>query len=405
MTAAKNRRDNRPAITAAFYRGGTSKGVVFKREDLPPTRAERDQIFAQVLGSPDPYQRQLDGMGGGFSSVSKVVIVAPSDDPAADVDYTFGQVSVASPEVDYRAMCGNMASVIGPFAVEEGMVTVDDGPVTVRVFNTNTAKYYDCCFEVIGGLPAEKGGFEISGVGGTGAPVELVFRDPAGAATSGLLPSGRPVDELSLTDFPSIAASLVDATNPVVFIDAADLGLSGTELPDQIEATEGLMERLDQIRRAGGVLMGLGTEPAAVPLSNPKIAIVSPPAPFVTSAGVQHTGAAFDIAVRMVSMDRAHKAVTLTGAMCLGVAARVPGTIPYRLARSNDQVDHDTGQNTDQDINQTPRSGILNIGHPSGLIAADADLSFADDGTSQVRSVTGFRTQRRLMQGTVLLAR
>ncbi|GAA6210138.1 2-methylaconitate cis-trans isomerase PrpF [Cognatishimia sp. WU-CL00825] len=367
-------------LRAAFYRGGTSNAVVVNAADLPHDQALRDQIFLHVLGSPDPYGRQLNGMGGGVSSLSKVVIVAPSDRPDADVDYTFVQVAVDAPVADYGSACGNMSSCVGPFAVTEGMVHPKDGEALVRIYSTNTNQIYHSRFEVKDGTPVEDGDFEIPGVAQTGAPITLDFLNPGGAATGSLLPSGNANSSLSVPGVGTFAVSFVDAANPVVFVKATELGCTATERPQDLDADSTLMAKLDQIRRAGAVAMGMAATPEAAKLSNPKIAIVAPPARFTALDGRSYEPASHDINIRLISMGNFHKALTLTGAMCAAVAAQIPNNLLHDIA-----------------------GGIaeLRIGNPSGVLPVRADV--VQDGQKfTANSATTFRTQRRIMEGAVL---
>ncbi len=376
----------RHKIPAAFIRGGTSKGVFFRAADLPPEREARDAIFLQALGSPDPYQRQLNGMGGGLSSVSKAVIVGPSARPDADVDYTFIQVAVDRPIADYSQSCGNLSSSVGPFAVEEGLVPAVDGPTTVRVYNTNTDKLYHAHFEVRGGVAVETGDFEMSGVSGTGARVRLDYLDPGGARTSAFLPTGHAAEALRLPDGTPIQASLVDATSPVVFVAADAMGASGVEAPEALETDARLMAALEALRRTAGVAMGMAATPEAVALSSPKIALVAPPQDYRTIGGAAVAAEDYDIAVRIVSMERMHRAVTGTGGMCLAAACQVKDSVPNRIARP------------------LPAGRDIRIGTPSGVMTVAASVRH-DGGTWHVDSVTVYRTQRRLMDGNVVLPR
>lgn len=367
-------------IPAAFYRGGSSKGVLFHARDLPPERERVERLFLAVLGSPDPYGRQLDGLGGGTSSLSKAVIVGPPTHPDADVDYTFAQVAVDRPVVDWGANCGNMSSTIGPFAVDEGLVPAGDGEALVRIHQVNTRKIIHARFPVRRGRALAEGDFAVAGVSGAGARIALDFLQPGGTVTPGLLPTGRAVDRVELPDGRAFRMSLVDASNPVAFVRAADLGLEGRETPDQLEARPGLLALLDALRRAAGVLMGLGMDPGRVGLANPKIAMVAPPAPFRTLDRQEIAADAFEIGLRMLSMERVHRAVTLTAAMCAGAACAIDGTIPNQLCG--------------------PRSGgLVRVGHPSGLLPVGASVRLADRWT--VDSTTAFRTARCLMRGAV----
>ncbi|MEO9337490.1 PrpF domain-containing protein [Mesorhizobium sp. SB112] len=367
-------------INAAFYRGGSSKGVFFNAADLPETRDDIANIYLSVLGSPDPYGRQLNGMGGGLSSLSKAVMIGPSARADADVDYTFAQVAVDRPIVDWGANCGNLSSAVGPFAVDEGLVDAKDGEALVRIHQVNTSKIIHARFPVIDGKAETQGDFAIAGVAGTGAKIALDFLDPGGTVTNGLLPTGNVIDRIKISDGTEIEVSLIDATNPVVFVSASALGMTGAEGPDEIEARPGLMARLDEIRRLGGVLMGLGATPEAVGLSNPKVALVGAPARFQRLDKVEVEAGAYDVSIRMVSMERAHRAVTLTAAMCLGAACRIEGTIAQRLCRPNVWQE-------------------IRIGNPSGVLPVGADVS--DRGGWNVKRTTAFRTARCLMRGTV----
>jgi len=370
-------------IPAVFIRGGTSKGVFFHARDLPADRATRDAIFLRVLGSPDPYGRQLDGMGGGYSSVSKAVVIEPSTRPDADIDFTFAQVVVDKPVVDYAQTCGNLSSAVGPFAVDEGLIAAEDGPTIVRVFNTNTSKIYHAHFDVKDGRAVEAGSYELSGVSGSGALVRLDYVDPGGAMTRAFLPTGNPVDSFEVAGLGRVEASLVDATNPVVFVAAAAFGKTGMELPDALDADAAFMATMDDLRRQAGVAMGMADRPETVPLANPKIAVLAPPAEYRTIAGEAVTADDHDILIRILSMERCHKAVTGTGAMCLAAACRVEGSVANRLRHGMD--------------------ARLRLATPSGVIALAADVARDDTGAWQVRAISVERTQRRLMEGWVRL--
>jgi len=368
-------------IPAVFYRGGSSKGVFFHARDLPADKETRDRIFLSVLGSPDPYGRQLDGLGGGVSSLSKAVIIGAPTRADADVDYTFAQVAVDRPLVDWGANCGNLSSVVGPFAVDEGLVSVPDGEALVRIHQTNTKKIIHARFAVADRKAETEGDLALPGVAGTGARIRLDFLEPGGTVTPGLLPTGNVVDRVPIPGLGTIEMSLVDASNPAAFVRAADIGASGRESPDEIEARPDLMRLLDTLRRHAGVRMGLGATPESIGLANPKIAFVCPPAPFRTLDKAQVESAAHEIGVRIISMERAHRAVTLTGAMCLGVACRIEGSIPHQLA------------------GRPARADEIRVGNPSGVVAVGAEVRF--DGGWIADSAVVYRTARRLMQGAV----
>jgi 2-methylaconitate cis-trans-isomerase PrpF len=367
-------------IPAVFLRGGSSKGVFFHAKDLPADRARQDAIFLAVLGSPDPYQRQLDGMGGGISSLSKAVIIGPPTHADADVDYTFAQVAVDRPLVDWSSNCGNLSSAVGPFAVDEGLVRASDGEALVRIHQVNTKRIIHARFPVRGGRAATAGDFAMAGVAGTGARIRLDFLAPGGGATGALLPTGNAVDELEHAGR-RYRATLVDAANACVFLDARELGLTGTESPETIEADPARMALLDALRRIAALRMGLAKAPGDAPLAIPKVAMVAPPAAYRALDGALHEAATHDIAVRMISMERAHRAVPLTGGMALGVACRIEGSLPHALA---------TPSGTDE----------VRVANPSGILSVGAEVSRRETGWFADSAVV-FRTARRLMQGAV----
>ncbi|MBK1659574.1 2-methylaconitate cis-trans isomerase PrpF family protein [Paracraurococcus ruber] len=371
-------------LPAVFMRGGSSKGVFFHAKDLPADRAAVDPILLSVLGSPDPYGRQLDGMGGGISSLSKAVLIGPPSHPEADVDYTFAQVAVDRPVVDWKGNCGNLSSAVGPFAVDEGLVRVADGEALVRIHQVNTRKIIHARFPVREGRAEVRGDFAIAGVAGTGARIRLDFLAPGGSQCAALLPTGSPVDVLEIPGFGPLRASLVDAANPAVFVAAADLGLTGAETPDAIEARADLMALLDRIRRLAGVAMGLAATEAAVGLASPRVALVAGPTAARTLDGGVLDPAGHDVTIRMLSMERPHRAVPMTGAMGLAVACRVEGSIPQALARRG------------------ARPEEIRVAHPSGTLAVGAEVRRDDTGW-QADSAVVFRTARRLMQGQVAL--
>lgn len=370
-------------IPAAFIRGGSSKGVFFQAKDLPTDRTRIDPILLGVLGSPDPYGRQLNGMGGGISSLSKGVIIGPPSHPDADVDYTFAQVSVDQPVVDWKGNCGNLSSAVGPFAVDEGLVRAEDGEALVRIHQVNTRKIIHARFPVKDGRAETRGEFAIAGVAGTGARIRLDFLTPGGTQTPHLLPTGNPVDTLRV-DGLSVEATLVDAANPAVFLHASAVGLTGGELPEQIEARADLMALLDRLRRAAGVMMGLAATPEAVGLASPRIALVAAPMAARTLDGAVLDPAGHDIQVRMLSMERPHRAVPMTGAMGLAVACRIAGSIPHAVATRG------------------PRAEEIRVAHASGVVAVGAEVQHRNTGW-HAESAVVFRTQRRLMQGAVAM--
>ena len=369
-------------LPAVFMRGGTSKGIVFHARDLGP-RARWDEVFLRAMGSPDRFGRQLDGMGGGLSSLSKVCIVSPSERADADVDYTFAQVQIREPRVDYLGNCGNMSSAIGPFAVDEGLVAAGDGEATVRIHNTNTGKIIHSTFAVSGGRAVTAGELEIPGVAGSGAPVRLDFLEPGGASTGALLPTGHALDELEVPGVGRVAVSMVDAANACVFVRARDVGLLGTELPEAIEANAEAMRILAAIRLSASVAMGIAPDldAAAAVRSVPYVGFVSPPADSPTLSGDVVAAAGADVVVRMLSNGQPHRALPVTGSLCTAVAEAIDGSIVRTAA----------GRRV---------GGVLRLAMPSGVLAVDAEVRL-EQGAWTARRGTFYRTSRRLFEGFV----
>ncbi|HYB74324.1 MAG TPA: PrpF domain-containing protein [Candidatus Sulfotelmatobacter sp.] len=363
-------------IRAVFMRGGTSRALFFHAADLPQDQQARDRILLAALGSPDPYGRQLDGLGGGISSLSKAMIVAPPSVPGADVDYTFAQVSVNEPLVDYAGNCGNCTAAVGPFAIDEGMVPAAEPEATVRLHNTNTKKLVVAHVPVQDGEAAAMGDFELPGVPGKGARIALEFLDPGGAATGKLLPTGNPRDTLEVPSVGALEASLVDATNPVVFIRAKDVGLAGAEPPEAVDGDRALGARLEAIRAAAARAMGMGPSPAV-----PKIAFVASPAAFRALDGRTVQPSTIDVCARVISMGKCHRAFALTAAMCLAVAARIEGTVVHEALPGAVPTD-------------------VRLGHPSGILPINAAVE-TKAGRPWARQVTVYRTARRLMEGFI----
>ncbi|KAI1387016.1 PrpF protein [Hypoxylon trugodes] len=372
-TPSTNKTPSRKAqlsLPAAYYRGGTSRAIFFERDVLPQDKSQWDSIFLGAIGSPDPYGRQLDGMGGGISSLSKVCIVGPSpeSDTEADVDYTFVSLGIKEPSIDYSSNCGNMSSAVGPFAVDSGLVPIpaDATEATVRIRNTNTGKLINATFPVVGGEAAADGDYSIDGVAGTAARVRLDFIKPGGSRTGKLLPTGDPTDRVA-----GVRATLIDAGNPCVFVAAADLGVDGTLSSQQIDENTALKEKLETIRREAAVRMGLSKTVDDVPGSVPKIGFVSRPND--VSVG--------NVVVRAMSVGQPHKAIPVTVALAVAAASKIPGTTVEECV-----VKSESGDQQGIDIN-----------HASGKLNVDAVY----DSEGQLEAATVFRTARRLMEGRV----
>lgn len=369
-------------LSAVFMRGGTSKALMLHRRDVPGDLAAWEPVFLSAMDSPDPFGRQLNGMGGGVSSVSKICVVERSARPDADIDYTFVQVVVRDGRIDLSGNCGNMLAAVGPFAVDEGLVDVPDGPVRLRIFNTNTRKLIVAGFAAAGGRSVYRGDLAIPGVTGTGAPIQLDFLDPGGATTGRLLPTGAVRQRLDVPGLGAIEASLIDAANACVFVRAADLGLAGTELPAALEAVPGLLDRLARIRRAGSVAMGIAPdlEAAARVVHVPFVGLVAPPQDSGSLSGATIRAAETDLTARVISNGVPHQALPLTATLCLAVAARLEGSLVHEAAR--------------------PTEAVLRVGMPSGILTADAAVTRGADGWRAERGAF-FRTARPLMRGAV----
>ncbi|KAK4498061.1 hypothetical protein PRZ48_010717 [Zasmidium cellare] len=359
------------SLPATFMRGGTSNGLVIHRHHLPSDVEKWQPILSSAMGSPDPFGRQLDGMGSGISSTSKVCVVSKSTRSDADVDYTFVQVGIKDGSLDLAGNCGNMSSAIGPWAYNEGLLKFggEGGrrTVSVRVFNTNTGKIILASFEVDGEGFVGEGTYALDGVPGTGSRITLEFLDPSGAKTGrGALPTGKGVDVVKLNDGSSIEATLSDVANPGVFVRAEDLGVEGDINPAKMEEQPELMARLEAIRQKGAELMGLDPTTQTIP----KIAIISRP--------TEKDDESVNVVVRALSMQQPHKAVPLTLALNLGAASRVKGTLPAQVARSLE------GQS-------------VTVAHPTGKLEVGG--VFGEDGA--IKSALLHRTARVLMKGDV----
>jgi 2-methylaconitate cis-trans-isomerase PrpF len=372
-------------IPAVFMRGGTSKGLMFKGADLPADQARWDAVFCAAMGSPDANGRQLDGMGGGLSSVSKVCVVSRPSRADADVDYTFAQVSIREARIDMSGNCGNMSSAVGPFAVDEGLIAAADGPVTIRIHNTNTQKIIHSTFEVRDGRAVEHGDFAIPGVAGTAAPIKLEFLEPGGAITGKLLPTGDVIEELDVPGVGRIDVSMIDAGNACVFVRAESLGLTGTETPEQIERDARLMEALLAIRARASVAMGITPDMAAAQskIATPSIGIVAVPSAWTSLNGESFEADAANLAVRMISSNQPHRALPLTASLCIAVAAGIPDTLVHTVARYSGQ-------------------GPLRLGMPSGVLTVSAEVRKDRDGW-YAQAGSFYRTARRLFDGRVCL--
>ena len=373
-------------IPVTILRGGTSKGVYILQSDLPADRNEWEPILLRLMGSPD--RKQIDGLGGSQSVTSKVAIIQKSARPDADVDYTFAQVSVDKPLVSYKGNCGNISSGVGPFAIEKGLVEARDGETSVRIYNTNTDKIIEAVVKTPGGAVVYEGDFYIAGVPGTASPVKLKFIDPAGTLGHGLLPTGNPVDVLEVPNWGKVEVSIVDAANPLVFARAKDLGLTGRELPDELNADPEKLELLETVRGLAAVKLGLiedYTRSAWDTPGIPKMTFVAEAADYVNGEGQEIKKEQIDLLSRMMSMQKTHPSYAMTGAMCTAAAAVVPGSIVRQVLPAN--VD----------------TQFIRIGHPGGILECGVD--YKENGfCPEIQDTFGFRTANLLLEGTARIA-
>jgi 2-methylaconitate cis-trans-isomerase PrpF len=364
-------------------RGGTSRAIMFHQRDLP-ARSAWDPIFLAAMGSPDPNGRQLNGMGGGISSLSKICILAPSNRDDADIDYTFAQIQIREPAVDYRGNCGNMSSAVGPFAVDEGLVRPNGDTAVVRIFNTNTSKIIRSTFPLVDGRAATDGTLAIPGVAGTGAPVRLDFLSPGGSLTGHLLPTGNVRDWLEIPGHGSIEASLVDAARPCVIVRARDIGLTGTELPESLDANTEVLALLESIRRVAAIAMGLAgsDEEARQSRGIPAVGFIAPPMDAPTLSGEMIQATDIDLTARFISNGQPHRSLPVTSSLCTAVAARITGTL------------------VNQALHAEP-VGSIRIGMPSGILTVGADVTRDKAGAWTAHSGAFYRTARRLFDGRI----
>ncbi|WP_284466324.1 2-methylaconitate cis-trans isomerase PrpF [Diaphorobacter nitroreducens] len=388
-------------IPAAYLRGGTSKGVFFRLQDLPAAAqqpgAARDALLLRVIGSPDPYGKQIDGMGGATSSTSKAVIVSPSTRPGHDVDYLFGQVAIDSPFVDWSGNCGNLSAAVGPFAIASGLVAPGriphDGVCIVRIWQANIGKTIVAHVPIAGGQVQETGDFALDGVAFPAAEVLLEFLDPADGGEGGegggsaLFPTGQLVDTLDVPGVGRLQATLINAGIPTIFLNARDVGCTGTELQDAINGDAAALARFEAIRAWGAVKMGLvhDVAEAATRQHTPKLAFVAPPADYVASSGKAVRAADIDLLVRALSMGKLHHAMMGTAAVAIGAAAAVPGTLVHQAASGGPR---------------TAVPGSVRFGHPSGTLRVGAEAALAN-GQWRVTKALMSRSARTLMEGWV----
>ena len=381
-------------IPATYMRGGTSKGVFFRLQDLPADAqvpgAARDALLLRVIGSPDPYGKQIDGMGGATSSTSKTVILSKSERPDHDVDYLFGQVSIDKPFVDWSGNCGNLSAAVGSFAIANGLVDAvripHNGVAVVRVWQANIGKTIIAHVPVTNGEVQETGDFELDGVTFPAAEVKLEFLDPAAEEEGGggaMFPTGQLVDDLDVPGIGVLKVTMINAGIPTIFVDAEAIGYTGTELQEAINGDPAALARLETIRAHGALRMGLIShlDEAATRQHTPKVAFVAKPAGYVSSSGKRVAAGEIDLLVRAMSMGKLHHAMMGTAAVAIGTAAAIPGTLVNLAAGGGEK-------------------SSVRFGHPSGTLMVGAQATQVD-GDWRVTKAIMSRSARVLMEGVV----
>ncbi len=380
-------------IPATYMRGGTSKGVFFRLQDLPEScrvpGAARDRLFLRVIGSPDPYAAHTDGMGGATSSTSKCVILSKSTQPDHDVDYLYGQVSIDKPFVDWSGNCGNLSTAAGAFALHARLVdparVPRNGVCVVRIWQANIGKTIIAHVPITDGQVQETGDFELDGVTFPAAEIVLEFLDPSDDGEDGgaMFPTGNLVDELEVPGVGTFPATMITAGIPTVFVNAKDIGYTGTELREALNTDPKALERFEKIRVAGALKMGLikSAEEALTRQHTPKIAFVAPPADYTASSGKKIAAGEVDLLVRALSMGKLHHAMMGTAAVAIGTAAAIPGTLVNRAAGGGER-------------------SAVRFGHPSGTLRVGAEARQVNGEWTVTKAVMS-RSARVLMEGAV----
>lgn len=374
-------------IPAIYMRGGTSKAVFFHQNHLPRDPVVRDQVILAVYGSPDPNQRQMDGMGGALSTSSKVAIISPSPNPLYDVVYHFGQVSIDRPLVDYKGNCGNISAAVGPFAIDEGLVEAVEPVTEVKIYQKNTNKLIVAEVPVKDGRHDPAGDYAIHGVPGTGSRINLRFFDPGGSVTGKLFPTGNPLDTIDIPHLGKVNLTIIDAGNPWVLVPAGELDLVGTEIKE-IDQSQEIRDKLESIRSRAAVLLGLASSPAEASLRSqavPKIALLSPPRTYDTLDSKTIKKDQIDMVARVMSMGVLHKALAVSCAIAAAGAAAAEGTIMKAILES-----------------MPARRELFRLGHPGGIFEVGARIEKDGPDYRYVEAWFG-RTARRLMEGYVLV--
>lgn len=374
-------------VPAVFMRGGTSRAICFIEEALAPyDQLTRERIILAALGSPDVHGRQVDGLGGGISSLSKVAIIGKSTHCDADVTFTFGQVDVRTSSIDWSSTCGNISSAVGPFAIDEGLVPAVEPVTKVQVLATNTGKRYIAHVPVCDGHAEVEGEYTIDGVPAPGACITLEYLEPGGSLGGSVLPTGVPQQAITLTNGRQVTISLVDAAIPTVFVRAQELDVDACRLAPDLDSDSGLQELLEEIRCHAAVLSGLAEsieQAHTHSQASPKIALIAPPAPYQSSGGKPVAAEQIDLLARAISMGNAHRTFPGTVSMCTAVAAAIEETVVH-------------------EVSQAASPQQLRIGHPAGIMEIGAKVKRCGS-EWRTESVIAQRTARRIMEGSVLV--
>ena len=373
-------------IRCAIMRGGTSKGIFLLENHLPKDPIERDRVILKIFGSPDI--RQIDGMGGADPLTSKLAIIGPPSRPDADVDYTFGQVGIDEGGIGYKANCGNISAAVGPFAIDCGLVRKCEHITSVRIHNTNTGKIIVADVPMAGSEVAVKGSCVVEGVPGSGAKIMLDYSDTVGSVFKRMLPTGNPVDIIAVPTLGEIEASIVDVGNPLVFVRAKDIGLTGTEQPADIDGNPALITMLENIRGAAIVKVGFApTIEAALSKVQglPMVAFVTEPTDYIEfTEGKTIPASRMDIVSRLIFIKMMHKAYAGTASVCTASAVKIRGTIPYSMVHKPEELKR------------------VCIGHPAGVIEVEVDADYSESHGKITRAAID-RTARKIMEGTVFI--
>lgn len=373
------------SLNCAIVRGGTSKGIYMMENELPREEAARKRVIQAVFGSPDV--RQINGLGGADTLTSKLAIIGPSSREDADVNYTFAQVGIDRDIVDFAGNCGNISSGVGPFAIDAGLVRVEEPVTTVRIYQTNTDCILTAEVPVKNGKALTSGDFAIDGVPGTGAKIVMDFSDTVGSATGKLLPTGNVVDEIEV-EGKKYPISIVDAGNPLVFIAAESLGLAGNESAAEIDADKELLKRIEDIRSRAAVMIGMAKTPEDATENSPYapfFAIVNSPKGYTTPSGKEVKEEEIDLLSRLLFMQKMHKTYPGTGAVCTAAAIRIPGTIPYQKLRRKADGEQ-----------------LIHIGHPAGVMDVES-IAHQEQGETVMDKLAFYRTARKILDGTVYI--